>query len=296
MCLLVILLFLSVFVSCPLEAASPQKNNTARQICITFDNLPVGDTEDRIKRLMITDEILGVLDEFGVKAAAFVVGKNIGDDYDLLKNWLAAGHVLGNQTYSYPDLNDVPPTLYLHNVEKCQNIIDSLVKYGNQKEKYFRYPFLHYGATARVKDAVSGYLEKNGYFIAHASLDIDDFAYNLQYNKIYEAYDSLELVRLGNEYIDHVVEKLKRAEELSQELLGRQIRQILLLHTNRLNSSFLPDLLSELKIQGYSFISLEKALDDPAYDIQETYTGMKGLSFLERLAHTNPDLLPAREN
>jgi peptidoglycan/xylan/chitin deacetylase (PgdA/CDA1 family) len=266
-----------------------------KQICITFDDLPVVRVHDRIQRLMITDEILGTLDEFGVKAAGFVIGDNIGGDNDILEAWLAAGYILGNHTYSHPDLNEVPTALYLHNVEKCRDIMEDMLKEFGQKERYFRYPYLHYGNTYKIKTAVADYLRNHGYIISHVSIDTDDFAYNLKFEKLYEAADSIEFVRLGNEYIEHVLERLEAAEKLADEILGRPVRHVLLLHANRLNSNFLVDLLTELEIRQYRFIPLDVALADPAYSLSESYVGPKGLSFLERLAKTDPDLLPARE-
>ncbi len=300
-CLLYIVVFflfflLSPFVTPAQDRPAPvQGTQIDKQICITFDDLPVVRVQDRIQRLMITDEILGTLDEFGVKAAGFVIGDNIGGDKDILEAWLVAGHILGNHTYSHPDLNEVPTALYLHNVEKCRDVLEDMLNEFGQKERYFRHPYLHYGNTYKIKTAVADYLRNHGYIIAHASIDTDDFAYNLQFEKLYEAADSIEFVRLGNEYIDHIIERLEAAEKLADEILGRPVRHILLLHANRLNSNFLIDLLAELEIRQYRFIPLDVALADPVYSLPESYVGTKGLSFLERLAKTDPDLLPARE-
>jgi peptidoglycan/xylan/chitin deacetylase (PgdA/CDA1 family) len=250
---------------------------------------------DRIERLMITDEILFTLEEFGVTAAGFVLGNNIEGDFDILESWLEAGHTLGSHSYSHPDLNDVPHELYTNDIEKGNDVIEDLLTAAKQTKRYFRYPSLHYGNTYDVKIAVADYLDKQGYIVAHVSIDTDDFAYNLQFEKINQLGDSIKYVQLGDEYLDHVVERIKEAEKIAADLLGRPVKHILLLHANRLNSAFLADLLSEISAQGYSFIPLDEALTDPIYSMPDSYVGPKGLSVLEKLSKSDPDMLPAHE-
>lgn len=266
-----------------------------KEICITFDDLPVVRVHDRIERLMITDEILFTLEEFGVIAAGFVVGNNIEGDFDILESWLEAGHTLGSHTYSHPDLNDVPTELYISDIKKGNDTIEDLLTAAKQLNRYFRYPGLHYGNTYDIKIEVADYLDKQDYRVAHVSIDTDDFAYNLQFEKINKLGDSIKFVQLGDEYLDHIMERVEEAEKIAADLLGRPVRHILLLHANRINSAFLADLLSEISAQGYSFISLEKALIDPIYSMPDSYVGPKGLSVLEKLAKSDPDLLPAHE-
>jgi peptidoglycan/xylan/chitin deacetylase (PgdA/CDA1 family) len=272
-----------------------QDKQKKKQMCITFDDLPVVRVHDRIERLMITDEILYTLEEFDVIAAGFVVGANIEDDYDILENSLSMGHTLGGHTFSHTDLNEVPIELYIQNIDKGNEAIEKLLEAAGQTDRYFRHPFLHYGTTFDIREAVINHLDRKGVYVAHVSIDTEDFAFNLQYEKIYRSADSIEIVNLGNEYIDHILERIEDAEELADDLMGRPVKHIILLHLNRLNANFLPDLLTEMSTLGYSFISLEKALSDPVYSIDEMYMGPMGLSYLERLAKTDPDLMPARE-
>ena len=277
-----------------LKAAPAAKENL--QICITFDDLPVVRVSDRIQRLMITDEILFTLEEYGVPAAGFVIGDNIEGDLDILESWLESGHTLGNHTFSHPDLNEVPPDLFIDDIKKGGEAIEGVLEAARQKKRYFRYPSLHTGNTYEAQKAVADFLDAEGYKVAPVSIDTDDFAYNLQFEKMEQSGDSMKIIQLGNEYLDHIMERLEAAEKLSQELLGRQVKHILLLHANRLNSTFLADLLAAFSSLGYKFISLDKALTDPVYAMTDGYVGSKGLSVLERLAASDPDMLPASED
>jgi len=268
---------------------------TDKEICITFDDLPVVRVSDQIERMMITDQILGTLEEYNIAAAGFVVGNNIKDDLGLVRQWLEFGHTIGNHTWSHSDLNDVPAELYIEDIEKGQNPLEELLKEFKQKDRFFRYPYLHYGNKLSKRKAVDEYLAGKNYRVAHVSIDTEDYVYNLQFEKIHEAADSIDFIALGSEYLDHIMTRIEESEKLADELLGRPIKHILLLHANRLNAFFLADLLSELELDGYKFISLEKALTDPVYVTEDGYLGPKGLSVLERLAKSDPDLMPARE-
>jgi len=62
------------------------------------------------------------------------------------------------------------------------------------------------------------------------------------------------------------------------------VRQILLLHANRLNAAVLPEMLARLRARGYQFISVEDALRDQAYLRLDTFTGRNGPSYLHRWA------------
>jgi hypothetical protein len=54
-----------------------------------------------------------------------------------------------------------------------------------------------------------------------------------------------------------------------------------LLHVNHLNADLIDELLATLKKRNYSFMSLEKALQDPAYARPEPTT-RKGWSWIQR--------------
>ena len=145
------------------EDLPPQK--MSGEICITLDDLPVVRVHNRTERLQITEAILSALKLFDAKAAGFVLGNNIEDDQDILKAWLDAGHVLGNHTYSHPDLNEVAIDQYVVDVEKGQAAVESLLVRSGQTKRYFRYPYLHYGCVDTIKTSAARYLKEKGYEI-----------------------------------------------------------------------------------------------------------------------------------
>jgi hypothetical protein len=71
-------------------------------------------------------------------------------------------------------------------------------------------------------------------------------------------------------------------EKLSVRLFDLEIRQILLIHANKLNADCLSDLLENLAGRGYTFVSLDEALDDRAYQTPDEFVGSMGPSWLHR--------------
>ena len=69
-------------------------------------------------------------------------------------------------------------------------------------------------------------------------------------------------------------------EDVSRRLLGREVRQVLLLHANALNADYFDRLARMMKARGYEFITLERALQDEAYAQPDTYVGNWGISWL----------------
>jgi hypothetical protein len=75
-------------------------------------------------------------------------------------------------------------------------------------------------------------------------------------------------------------------EQRAPEVVGRAIPQILLIHASQLNADLMPDLLAMFRRRGYTFISLNQALADSAYNLPEEYVGTGGFSWIHRWSKT----------
>ena len=288
-----ILFILIASVLCGQGKVIAKGKTVQKQICITFDGLPVAVSFDTVDRSALTSQILEVLKAHEVKAAGFVVGERIGNGYDLLGQWLNDGHILGNLTYSHQDLNEMGIEQFIKDIIAGSEILEPMLSGFGQKKRYFRYPFLHYGSTVEAKRQVKLYLDEHDIVIAHATIVIEDYLYNLTLEKMEKMSDSADYVALRYEYIAHVLEEIERCENVSKEMLKRPVRHILQLRTNRLNAEFLDALLTALKDMGYKFISLDYALRDELYSAEEAYYGLRGIGYLDMLKYSDPDLLPA---
>jgi hypothetical protein len=94
--------------------------------------------------------------------------------------------------------------------------------------------------------------------------------------------DAAAAARVREAYLPYMQSKVEYFERQSRELFGRELRQILLLHANALNADALPDLLAVLRRRGYSFVTLDVALQDKAYTLPDGYFGPAGISWLHR--------------
>lgn len=85
-------------------------------------------------------------------------------------------------------------------------------------------------------------------------------------------------------YIEHLEQSAAFYEQLSMDVFGREIPQVLLLHANLLNAEQVGRVVDMLAGRGYAFIGMSAALDDPAYAREDTYVGPRGLSWIQRWA------------
>ncbi|HEX7772768.1 MAG TPA: polysaccharide deacetylase family protein, partial [Pyrinomonadaceae bacterium] len=89
--------------------------------------------------------ILDTLNANSIKAALFVIGRNIESDEgkQLLAPWNKAGHLIGNHTYSHRNYNASATVIE----EYQQDILraESLLKDFPRFRKYFRFPMLKEG-------------------------------------------------------------------------------------------------------------------------------------------------------
>ncbi|MDZ4723398.1 MAG: polysaccharide deacetylase family protein [candidate division Zixibacteria bacterium] len=277
------------------QTSKPAKSNKtqSKEIAITFDELPVADPFGETDRQAITYLLLEGLKLHGVKAAGFVVGQYIENNFDLLGQWLNEGHTIGSMTLSNQDYNEIDITRFVQEIKMGMETIEPMLEGFGQKKRYFRFPFMHYGPTPKAKEQAEGFLESKKATIAHATIIPEDYLYNFSMQKLGKQPDSQALNQLMNEYLNHVLDEVERAELMARKLTGQSVKQILLLRANRLNAVFINDLLAVLAEQEYRFISLDAALKDRVYNMPEAYFGTRGVGFLDRLVSSDPDFLPA---
>jgi peptidoglycan/xylan/chitin deacetylase (PgdA/CDA1 family) len=76
------------------EAALARAAPTARAVALTFDDGPGSQTE----------RFLAALRRLGVHATFFVIGRQIGQQPQILRDIVRGGHAVGNHTWDHPDL------------------------------------------------------------------------------------------------------------------------------------------------------------------------------------------------
>ena len=198
--------------------------------------------------------------------------------------WLDAGHELGNHSFSHWDLNDTPLARYQADVIRGETVTAGLLGKRDKRLRYFRHPFLHAGKDVETKTAFETFLGARGYRIAPVTIDNQEWVFAEVYARAIEAHDVATAERVVAAYITHMEEVFDFFERRSVEVVGYEIRQVLLLHSNQLNADHFDRLVGMMRRRGYAFITLDEALTDPAYRLPDTYAGPEGLSWLHRWA------------
>ncbi|HSH17669.1 MAG TPA: hypothetical protein VLD18_16635, partial [Verrucomicrobiae bacterium] len=67
-----------------------------------------------------------------------------------------------------------------------------------------------------------------------------------------------------------------RAEQRSVEVLGYELPQTLLIHCNEMNSVTLRTTIQRIRERGYTFVTLDEAMTDPAYNLPNLRPGELG--------------------
>ena len=275
------------------SAQTQEKKKLTKELCVTFNELPASLGFAEVDAQAINYLLLQALKSHEVKAAGFVVGSYIGEDFDILGEWLNDGHTLGSMTNTNQDYHQVDVESFLTDIAAGDEAVDPMLTGFGQKKKYFRFPFLHYGTRIEEKDAALNFLDENNMMVAHATIVVDDYLFNLSLEKMGKEPDSMKLEQLRDEYMEHVADAIDDAEYKSKDLLKKNCRQILMLRANRLNAIFIEDILRLIEHYEYKFVTLERALKDPLYTKSEAYFDARGVGFLDMILQSDPDLLPA---
>jgi peptidoglycan/xylan/chitin deacetylase (PgdA/CDA1 family) len=266
------------------------------EVAITFDDLPIAGVlpRDAAASRALTAKLLRAIGEHHVPAIGFVnEGKLVaaGGHADparvaLLRAWLDAGLELGNHSYSHHDLHDTPLDVFEADVLKGEAITRPLMKGRGLTLRFFRHPFLHTGRDLDTRARFERFLVDHGYRIAPVTIDNDEYVFAAAYDRA-SARGATGVVReVSTAYVPYMEAKFAFFERNTQELFGRSVPHILLLHANMLNADRFGDLAAMLERRGYRFIPLERALEDAAYRSPDTFTGVGGITWLHRWALT----------
>jgi peptidoglycan/xylan/chitin deacetylase (PgdA/CDA1 family) len=197
----------------------------ANEIVLTFDDGPWPKN---------TPAVLDALAAHCLKATFFPIGEHAMWHPEILKQVAAAGHTIGNHTWSHADLTKKTSAQAKDEIEKGVSAVHMAV--GGPTAPFFRFPDL------RHPPEMVTYL--GGRNIAIFSTDIDSFDFKL---------------RKPEQVIASVMAKL-----------ARRGKGILLMHDfQHATAEALPELLNQLKAKGYKVVHMQpKAAVQtlPAYD------------------------------
>jgi peptidoglycan/xylan/chitin deacetylase (PgdA/CDA1 family) len=107
----------------------PRVNTSQKVVALTFDDGPTPEA---------TGPVLSALEEGQVRATFFVTGADLEKNMDEGRRIVAAGHELGNHSYSHERMVLVTPSFVRREVERTDELIRTA---GYRGEIYFRPPY-----------------------------------------------------------------------------------------------------------------------------------------------------------
>jgi len=271
--------------------ASAQTGEPARKMAVTIDDLPyilVGDAPYLPNAQRATKDILRTLRKYRAPAVGFVNEGKLWSPREreariaLLRTWVDAGMILGNHTYSHPDLNRLTVAQFQNEIAKGDIVSRQLMKSRRPYQLYFRHPMTHTGDTKEKKEAIEKFLAARGYKVTPHTIENSDFIFNVPYVLAKRAGDEALANRLRDEYLDFTIAATEFAEKISPQIFGREVPQTLLIHVNDLNADCLDEMLRRFVARGYRFVTLDEVMADPAYQTKDTVVSAWGPSWLWR--------------
>jgi len=260
----------------------------AGTVALTFDDLPglsLLASQPYVDYINLM--LLRGLKKHHVPATGFVNESKLDNgarDHQVanLRRWLDAGMDLGNHTFSHESPNDLGAQRYIADIAKGEPVTKGLLAQHHKTMRYFRHPYLETGSPGAVKDAIDGWLATHGYTIAPVTIDADDWEFAQPYDDAIARHDEARRLRIQREYLAYTERTVAWYQHAAQDVFGRQIAFVMLLHDTRLNADSFDDLAAILKRRRLKPVSLTQALKDPAYRTRDPYTGKDGIDWVER--------------
>ncbi len=196
----------------------PRVNTAQKLVALTFDDGPTPDA---------TDQILAILDQAQIHATFFVTGAELAQNMAAGKQLVAAGHELGNHSYSHTRMVLVTPAVVQDEIVRTDELIRMA---GYQGEIYFRPPF------GKKLFTLPYYLAKTG-------------RKSIMWDVEPESYP--EIAADADQIADYVVAKT-------------QPGSIIILHVmypnRRASLNAVPQIIERLQVQGYRFATVSELL------------------------------------
>lgn len=207
--------------------------NASKEELAAFDAVYAGSGEEKVIYLTFdagydngnTALILDALKKHQAPAAFFVVGTFIENHPELVRRMAAEGHLVGNHTWSHPDMSQISTQeAFARELSRVEEAYEAAT--GEKMPRYYRPPRGIY-SQENLRMA-----QKLGYRTVFWSLA----------------------------YVDWLQEEQPSAEQAFSKLVGRiHPGAVVLLHsTSSTNAAILDELLTRWEQMGYRFGSLEE--------------------------------------
>lgn len=193
----------------------------SKKVALTFDDGP--DVE-------LTNKILAILKKEQVPATFFVTGIMVKEYPEMLKKIYEHGHVIGNHTWSHPQLTKLSTSKLDQEMDQTNQLVEKLL---GKKMRLMRPP---YGAT---NSQVQQQLKKKGFTIVNWDVDTNDW----------RGYSGPKIEGI-------VKSQLANGSIILQHNSGNTLQGTV---------DALPNIIKYLKAQKYQLVTVDQLLDMPPY-------------------------------
>ena len=237
---------------------------TQPQVALTMDDFSWGNAA-KLTAVERNQAILKTLESHSLKAALFVIGRNIDSDEGkkLLQPWNDAGHVIGNHTYSHRNYNNpsMTVTVYEQDILRAETLLKDFPRF----QKLLRFPMLKEGDTAEKRDAIREVLKRHGYRNGYVTIDNSDWLVDQRLTARLKKDPNADVRPYRDFYLEHMWDRAQYYNSLALKVLDRPVKHTLLTHFNLLNGLFLSDLLQMFKDKGWKLIDADDAFSDRVF-------------------------------
>jgi peptidoglycan/xylan/chitin deacetylase (PgdA/CDA1 family) len=171
-----------------------------------------------------------------------------------------------------------------HDLIKGEVLMRPILEARGKKLVWFRHPYLNTGNSPEFFREFHEFLAKRSYRVAPVTVDYKDYSYAGVWSRLMREGKKADADRVHQALIEAVDKGFEYFERESREVLGYEVAQILLIHCNELESVSLRESIAAMRKRGYSFVTLEEAMRDPAYARPDVYVGPGGSGWIRRWA------------
>jgi hypothetical protein len=240
------------------------------RMAFTMDDLPVYPhlalPEDETP-FGVAAKIMKALDRHGL-SGVFCMANSWPLDVDealagILDDWVAAGHHIGNHTHSHPLLNLVEADDFIHDVSVADELLAPWI--SKAPVRAFRHPLDLWGDTEEKLTRVNAHLAA----LSYRSADVTSWYYEWEWDRAWRWLIQMgrrdEALALRSDFVDYMADQLSHDMQTCRDFFGHDVVAIGLAHNVPFFAEVADDVFGSLIRAGVEFVSLEQALDDPAY-------------------------------
>jgi hypothetical protein len=214
------------------------------------------------------DKLVNALKNNGIPPTVdFLAGESL--DRGFQEEWLRSRNLIGSLSYRGLSPKKGTAQEFIDTLSKNEEELAPLWSKFPRKKKYFRYPSLKLGMdTQRPKD-IRAFLKENGFIEVPATIDARGDYFSQPYCAALSRGDKVCANLISATFKSLLLERTHIARSAARKIVGRDVKQILMLQANQLTSDLLDDLLRWYKSMGVQFISIDDALADPFYAVED---------------------------